>query len=86
MNKGELETLLSHLLDALFCGVWASDELQTLQITLLLAFYIVNTHPQHLPGEHWLAITVEEGGKATFFDSCGFSPEFEYYPKSFSVS
>lgn len=42
----------------------------------------MNTHPRHLPGEHWLALTVEKHGKATFFDSFGLSPEFEYYPTS----
>ncbi len=82
MNTGELEALLSRLLGNLFCGVWASDEIKTLQIISLPAFYIINTHPRHLPGEHRLAITVEEGGKATFFDSFGFSPDFDYLKAS----
>merc|ERR1712035_91839 len=33
-------------------------------------------------GEHWLCLTLEEDGSGTFFDSFGFSPDFNYYPRS----
>lgn len=55
------------LLGNIFCSIWVSDELNTQQPPLLPAYYIVNTHSRHLLGEHWLAITLEEGGKAIFF-------------------
>ncbi|TWW55937.1 putative RNA-directed DNA polymerase from transposon BS [Takifugu flavidus] len=35
-----------------------------------------------MPGEHWLALTLENGGIATFFDSYGFPPDFDHYPPS----
>lgn len=83
MNNHELEGILRHLLGDSFCGVWASDQLPLLRQSFRLpAYMIVNTHPAHEPGEHWLALTLEEGQKASFFDSFGFSPEFSHYPKS----
>ena len=83
MNNHQLESLLRHLLGDAFCGVWASDQLPLLEQTFRLpAYMIVNTHPGHEPGEHWLALTVEEDGKGTFFDSFGFPPDFSHYPKS----
>ena len=56
MNNHQLESLLRHLLGDAFCGVWASDQLPLLEQTFRLpAYMIVNTHPGHEPGEHWLA-------------------------------
>uniref|UniRef100_A0A1A8F2R5 Uncharacterized protein n=1 Tax=Nothobranchius korthausae TaxID=1143690 RepID=A0A1A8F2R5_9TELE len=48
----------------------------------LPAYVVVNTHPSHLPGEHWLALAVERDGFGTFFDSYGFTPELKYYPET----
>ncbi|MEQ2301665.1 hypothetical protein AMECASPLE_038394 [Ameca splendens] len=47
------------------------DEDQTSATTAGPAYFIVNTHPSHMPGEHWLALTLDENGEASFFDSYG---------------
>nr|DAC81313.1 TPA_asm: adenain [Larimichthys croaker adintovirus] len=83
MNNHELENLLHRLLGDVFCGVWASDQLPLLTRSFdTPVYFIVNTHPAHLPGEHWLSLTLEEDGVATFFDSYGFPPDFAHYPSS----
>ena len=46
----------------------------------------MNTHPSHMPGEHWLALTLEENGQATFFDSYGLPPDFAHYPSGIVIS
>lgn len=81
MNNFQLEKLLNHLPE--FQGVLACDQLRSLSPTLQLpAYFIVNTHPAHMPGEHWLALTLEENGEAAFFDSYGFPPNFSHYPSN----
>ena len=37
--------------------------------------FIVNTHTDNLPGEHWLAVSYEKTGPILVFDTMGF-----YYP------
>lgn len=79
MNNFQLEKLLGHLPG--FQGVWACDQLRSLSLAPQLpAYFIVNTHPAHKPGEHWLALALEENGEASFFDSYGFPPNFSHYP------
>lgn len=83
MNNHQLNSLLSHLLGDVFGGVWACDQLSQLPRHLTRPLYfIVNTHPSHMPGEHWLALTLEKNGKSTFFDSYGFQPNLGFYPPS----
>ena len=66
-----------------FYGVWPSDQLPLLKRGFKLpAYFIVNTDPSDQPGEHWLALTLEKGGEATFFDSFGISPDSGFYPQS----
>ena len=36
---------------------------------------IINTHTHNLPGEHWLAVSYQKGGRVFAFDSFGM-----YYP------
>lgn len=83
MDSHQLQTLLHELLGDVFCGVWPSDQLPSMtQYLRRPAYFIVNTHPAHMPGEHWLSLTLEKNGEATFFDSFGFPPNFIYYPQS----
>lgn len=83
MDSLQLQSLLQGLLRDVFCGVWPSDRLPSLTSGFRLpAYFIVNTHPAHMPGEHWLALTLEKDGEATFFDSYGFPPDFSHYPSS----
>lgn len=82
MDNRQLDHLLHRLLGDIFCGVRASDQLPLLNEFRAPAYFIVNTHPSHLPGEHWLSLTLEQDGSATFFDSYGFPPDFPHYPSS----
>lgn len=83
MDNLQIESILNRLLGDVFCGVWACDLLPSLNPSFRTpAYFIVNTHPAHMPGEHWLALTLEKGGEATFFDSYGFPPDFDHYPSS----
>ncbi|MCP4344564.1 MAG: hypothetical protein GY795_03435 [Desulfobacterales bacterium] len=36
--------------------------------------FIANTDPAHKPGTHWIAIFVNQDGKAEYFDSFGLKP------------
>ena len=60
-----------------FRGVFASDELPAKRARGL---YIVNADPSTLPGSHWMALTVENDGGSTFFDSYGYPPS-RYNPE-----
>jgi hypothetical protein len=42
---------------------------------------IINSDPSHLPGEHWLAVTVDKDGHCCFFDS--FAKPAAFYGKRF---
>lgn len=83
MDSRQLDVLMSRLTGSSFCGVWASDQLASLTSLAFKtpAYFIVNTHPAHEPGEHWLALTLDEDGTGTFFDSFGFPPNFYHYPR-----
>lgn len=84
MNNHELEGIMRKLIGNLFGGVWASDELEMLNREHFYkpVYYIVNTHPSHMPGEHWLALTLENEDTGTFFDSLGNRPDYFRYPDS----
>ena len=56
-----------------FMGVFPLDKIpKNIQTP---ANFIVNTHTHNLPGEHWLAISYQNGGIVYAFDPFGF-----YYP------
>ena len=71
MNTLEIEELLSGM-DS-FWGVFALDLIPA------VAFYkpglfVVNTDPISLPGQHWVAILVDDTSE--FFDSLGREPSY----------
>nr|DAC81256.1 TPA_asm: adenain [Astyanax tetra cavefish adintovirus] len=66
----------------IFCGVLPCDELPEGVMMQFPALFIVNTHPSHMPGEHWLAICLNDGTSGEFFDSYGNSPIYELFPDS----
>lgn len=59
-----------------FADVWTCDELPQGKSFKLLSYFIINTHPSHMPGEHWLALTLEEDCRTTFYDLFGFPKNF----------
>ena len=77
MNGYELEcTIRSNpCIQQSFKGVYARNNLPTDGIQYPSA-YIVNSDQHHRPGEHWLAIVLENKSHGVFFDSFGRSSEF----------
>ena len=59
-----------------FQGVFSAGTLPTTPRLL-----VCNTDPAHMPGQHWIAIYVDKGGRGEFFDSFGRAPDehFECY-------
>lgn len=51
------------ILKCYYVGAFACDELPTTPLRGSPQAYIVNTHPGHKPGEHWIAVW-------TYEDSC----------------
>lgn len=63
-----------------FIGVIPCDYLAKTPLRKLPAMAIINTHPSGLPGEHWLAIYINEVGVGCFFDSFGNKPNDVRFP------
>ena len=57
-----------------FSGVYACDELTSIEINKYPKSFVVNTDPMELPGIHWIAIYFNEQMKGEFFDSYGKHP------------
>ena len=51
------------ILERYYVGAFACDELQTSSLRGRTQAHILNTHPGHKPGEHWIAVW-------TYDDSC----------------
>ena len=52
-------------------GVYACDQLSSIEINEYPKSFVVNTDPMQLPGTHWIAIYFNEQMKGEFFDSYG---------------
>ena len=57
-----------------FSGVYACDELTSIEINKYPKSFVVNTDPMELPGTHWIAIYFNEQMKGEFIDSYGKHP------------
>ena len=76
MNTYELERAIGNYVKR-FDGVFASDRLPTKPRLL-----VCNTDPSDMPGEHWIAIYVDDDGHyGEYFDSLGRAPNrlFKHY-------
>lgn len=84
MNNHQLESIMRLLVGDSFFGVYAEDELLALLKRSFKrpTYMIINTDPRNKPGTHWLAISLDEDGDASFYDSFGFPPDYLFYPKS----
>ena len=54
-----------------FAGVYASDQLSSIEISKYPKSFVVNTNAIELPGTHWMAIYFNKQMKGEFFDSYG---------------
>lgn len=61
-------------------GVIPYDYLPIEPLRKLPSVVILNTHPSGMPGEHWLAIYINENSVGCFFDSFGNSPDYQGFP------
>jgi hypothetical protein len=67
-----------------FAGVFAADQLPNKLIEKPVSM-VVNTHKSNMPGEHWVAIYVNENGFGEYFDSFGMAPYVNEIEKSLIV-
>ena len=67
-----------------FAGVYACDQLSSIEIKKHAKSFVVNTDPMELPGTHWIAISFNEQMKREFFDSYGRHPiHYNKYSSNF---
>ena len=64
-----------------FSGVYACDELTSIEINEYPKLFVFNTDPMELPGTHWIAIYFNEQMKGEFFDS--YRKDLIHYNKHF---
>ena len=85
MNTLELTDIMDKVaINTHFLGVLACDQLPTNIIRKLPTMVIINTHTSDLPGEHWLAVYINEDRVGCFFDSFGNGPDYGRFPKMIS--
>jgi hypothetical protein len=74
MNTSQIERILKN--EERFQGVYSADTLPTTP-----RMFVCNTDPSTKPGQHWIAIYVDENRRGEYFDSFGRQPNehFERY-------
>lgn len=80
MNTSQISRLLYR--NKSFLDVYPSDLLPKRYLAQRPVGLVVNTHPHHLPGEHWIAIYLPPEGPGEFFDSYGTAPDDPRLPKT----
>ncbi len=80
MNEVELVHILSTLDRSKtdFVGVYAADELSTVDVDALPAFLIANTSNRNKVGTHWICIWIPERGPCEYFDSTGREADWNF--------
>lgn len=74
MNTYQLNRVGRHLFGYRYLGTYALDQVPTRFVTKArLQHFIINTHTSNLPGEHWVAVSVQNN-IAYIFDSFGIPP------------
>ena len=84
MNTFQLAEVLMKdpLTKGSFAGVYACDQLPSIEINTYPKSFVVKTDAMELPGSHWIAIYFNEQIKGEFFDSYGKHPI--HYDKYFT--
>lgn len=82
MNTVQLTRIMDKIsCDTHFLGVLPCDYLPQSPLRKLPSSVIFNTDTSNLPGQHWLAIYINEDGVSNFFDSFGNKPDHSRFPK-----
>ena len=76
MNTFQLDQVLTKnpFTKKSFAGVYACDQLSSIEISKYPKSFVINTDPMELPGTHWIAICFNEQMKGEFFYSYGRHP------------
>ncbi len=84
LTATHLQNVLKHVNG--FQGVYARDQLPENPVSWLCAM-VLNTDPAHKPGEHWVAIYIDNDGEGEYFDSFGLQPPkvFTHFMKYNSI-
>lgn len=81
MNTVQLTSIMDKVSCNLhFLGVVPCDYLPKAPLRKLPSAVIINTDISGLPGQHWLAIYINEDGVGCFFDSFGNKPDHNRFP------
>lgn len=88
MNSLKIGRLMKKLCKHQFLGVFAADRLPTHLPPKRPLLLICNTDKHNEPGEHWVAIYIDEDMCGEYFDSYGLPPlaTFENFLNRFSNS
>ena len=75
MYETTLKKIIRHdpVLEPIFLNVYAKNEVPA-KISQRPACFIVNNQTRSQPGQHWLAVYIDESGNLEFFDSYGRAP------------
>ncbi len=65
-----------------FLGVLPCDYLPKTPLKNLPAMLIFNTDPSTEPGQHWVAVYINNDGVSCFFDSFGGAPKDPHFQKN----
>ena len=74
MNTTEIETILRDRCGDKFLGVFAIDQLPNEIPTRRPLMVVCNTDKASQPGQHWIAMYLDERGLGDYFDSFGRGP------------
>ena len=76
MNTFQLAQVLTKdpVTEENFAGVYACNQLSSIEIKEYPKPFVVNTDSMELPGTHWIAIYLSKQMKGEFFDSYGKHP------------
>ncbi len=83
MNTVQLTAVMDKIAyGTYFLGVLPSDYLPKTPLKNLPAMLIFNTDPSTEPGQHWVAVYINNDGVSCFFDSFGRGPKDPRFPKA----
>ena len=74
MDGWQLKNVLSGDLGDIFKGVFLIDKIETFSVVSPAA-YVFNTKPNAHPGEHWVAVYINDCGFPSYFESYGLPPQ-----------
>ena len=86
MYETTLKKIIKHdpVLHPIFLNVFAKNEIPSV-VSQRPACFILNNQTRSQPGQHWLAVFIDESGNLEFFDSYGRAPQSFGLQKQFKA-